>query len=415
MFFSVPCSASSTIVTPIEAKSVTHIFFQPKNERLWRADVDNSGAYVSILIDGKQICKDLLILPFCTQTPTSTCTFDWRQVAIEVNLNVSQSEIKISRSDTATYDTDDYNVVFVCSAKETDESKGFEFFETKRIALCRAPMDFTQEINLRWDEAVLRLKMAMAQKMNEENERLNAANKEANDNAEEGAPPLPTNAKTDYQATDEAVFDRLWEQEGQGITNKDGERVLAASITLVLGGIRREYKVVYPRYKNRRGTWDLDGTDSYSLAYVDVLAGYHFMSPELYGRNTWDLQFDHAPAFVFAYGVMQLGAQTAYLTDNFVRMRVEIDGTENEALPYGTDISVMSATKHTPMREALYEFDSEVGMRKNVTLRLTPPTVRFDDASGKSTRSGACVLGEIPAANPTMWSIFFFFGYRKLA
>lgn len=412
MFFSVPCSASNTIVTPIEAKSITHMFFQPKNERLWSADADNSGAFASIVIDGKQICKDLFILPFCTQTPTSTCTFDWRQVAIEVNLNVSQSEIKITRKDSADYDTDDYNVVFVCSAKEVDESKGFEYFETKRIALCRAPMNYTAVIESEYAESLLHLKMAMAQKMNEENERLNAANKAANDNAEEGATPLPTDYKTDYKATDEAVFDALWEQEGQGITNHDGDKVIAAPITLVLNGITRKFEKVYFQGKSYGSQWRLDDTDHFSLAYQDALSGFYFTGT---GRNSWTLQFDHAPAFVFAYGVMQLGDKAPYLTDNFVRLRVEIDGTENEALPYGTDISVFSATKHTPMREALYEFDGEVGMRKNVTLRLTPPRVQFASASGSSLKSGPCVLGEIPAANPTAWSVFFFFGYRKIA
>ena len=204
MFFNVPCSATGTIITPIEAKAITHIFFQPKNERLWRASIDDSGAVVSIMIDGKQICRDLFVLPFCTQTPTPTCNFDWRQVAIEVNINVALAEIKISRADNADYDTDDYDIVFVCSTKEVDESKGFEYFETKSLTVCKdSGGEFAAVIGAAYEQAVLDLKISRAAQLNKDNDDLNKQN--AKKNAERSAEIEKVKERNDLtQKTNEA-------------------------------------------------------------------------------------------------------------------------------------------------------------------------------------------------------------------
>ncbi len=189
MFFKIPSSVSDTIITPIDAKAITHIYFEPKNDRLWLADVDNSGAYVTIQIDGKTICDKLLILPFCTQQPTPTCTFSWRDVAIEVNLNVSLSEIKIkSYSSDLGYDTDDFNIVFVCSRDEVDETKGFEYFETKRITLCSADRDGDKAVNTieeAYDKKLVLIKQETANKLNEANKETNKTNATKNKACEE--------------------------------------------------------------------------------------------------------------------------------------------------------------------------------------------------------------------------------------
>lgn len=587
MFFNVPCSAIGTITTPIEAKAITHVFFQPKNDRLWLADTDESGATVSIMIDGKQICKDLFILPFCTQSPTATCNFQWEDVAIEVNLNVNLSEIKITKNDSADYDTDDFDVVFVCSDTEVDESKGFEFFETKSITWCNDDVERNMQkaLSIEYDNAVLALEQETADQFNAQNAEKNAANAKANEEREQevnnniaqnarntllnarnvilneqntelnksisahnaanaalrtaladttntdnvaaanaafanlntvnsalntynstrnsentqwnrlnavnlstySIDPLPTdlktdysttyptnlggtdawpasadddeqlaatdaktdypisdditfvslktNYKTDYQATDDEVFEYLCERVGvrrSGVPDDADMRSkysLKVSVNMSFGGEDYHYDEVYEK----------------NGFYIDG----QYAAYSTYKENYWitnktpkaNFSFDAPPAFMFAYNVMQISPagralakqSTQFMKDNFVNSVIKIDGAESEVLPEGTNIAVLSATNHIPMRRAMYDFDKEIGIRKNLTVdislpdklyeqRTYPTPIKFN-AQGQPTEwkynyvkyNAPNNEGQIPIGDPCFWRTYFFFGYRKLA
>lgn len=129
MFYVIPTSNNSVRTnTPIGVKSIRYIYFENKNDGLFKFKDDADR--ISIEIDGKLICNNLLVLPFCTSTPNARNRFRWEDVALETPINVNYSEIKISAAT-----ENDYNVVFVCSDQEVDETKGFDYFETKELAL----------------------------------------------------------------------------------------------------------------------------------------------------------------------------------------------------------------------------------------------------------------------------------------
>lgn len=630
MFFNVPCSATETITTPIEAKSITHVFFQPKNDRLWLADTDESGAIVSIMIDGKQICKDLFILPFCTQSPTATCNFRWEDVAIEVNLNVNLSEIKITKKDTADYDTDDYDVVFVCSDKEVDESKGFEFFETKAVTWCNDDVDrnFLSALKIEYDNTLLALKEEKAEYLNSANAEKNAANaavnaaneakveevktlsagnklrnerntiiNEANtelnksisahnaanaalrtaladtsnaDNvaaansafatlnsvnsdlntynttrnsknvqwnksnatrlqaysieqlptnlktdystsyptalgstdawpdsvdadealAATNAPTdyqtlesdalevkegveyltlptyekLPTNLKTDYQATDTSVEDALRAEIGVSIPEAftgnedilaqlenlydvyaswyleedevgyfdDSNKIFLIELNFQFGGENLHYdKVAYEVIPNFRKFCLLDGRFVLMGDYTDNGGSYSTIdfASTFWNVNslpkTQNVSFDAFPTLLFAYNVMQINPAgryidkqtTQFMRDNFVNSTIDIDGAENEVIPNGSNIGLISATNHIPMRQALYQIPSEAGLRKNATIKVSLPSfirLRHSDKPN-SVETYYDNRGQIPIGDPCFWRTYFFFGYRKIA
>ena len=129
MFHVIPISSELTIsATPLGAKSIRHLYFENKNDGLFR--FKTAPDTISISIDGKQICRDILVLPFCTSSPYSPDRFPWQKVALEVNVNCNLSEIRIQSTAQG-----DFNVIMVCSDEGVDESLGFDFFETKRITL----------------------------------------------------------------------------------------------------------------------------------------------------------------------------------------------------------------------------------------------------------------------------------------
>ncbi|MCQ2607748.1 MAG: hypothetical protein MJ197_03575 [Bacteroidales bacterium] len=129
MFFTVPSEANYLSTnTPFGVKSIRALFFESKNDSLfgYKRNLDR----ISIIIDGKQICRDLIILPFMTTQPYGNRKHRWEDVALKVNMNVDISEIQISG-----IQNNDFNIVFVCSDKEIDESEGFDFVETKLLRL----------------------------------------------------------------------------------------------------------------------------------------------------------------------------------------------------------------------------------------------------------------------------------------
>lgn len=134
MFWTVPISDSElTTNTPIGVRSIKRIFFEDRNGGV--LDYSPYGLQtVSITIDGKQIMQDVPVLPFCTSSPADRNRFNWEDVALDVNINVNMSEIKISAGRRAA----DFNVIFVTSAKECDATFGFDYVEYRQFALRKA-------------------------------------------------------------------------------------------------------------------------------------------------------------------------------------------------------------------------------------------------------------------------------------
>lgn len=129
MLFAVPINSTLTVTdTPVSAKSVRSFHFVDRGNGKDHV-VENGLITCSISIDGKEICKDLFVIPFCTtQTMEENLVFppfDSRRVDIRCNLNVCMSEIKISASNMM-----DFDVVFELSETEveTEEVECIESF-----------------------------------------------------------------------------------------------------------------------------------------------------------------------------------------------------------------------------------------------------------------------------------------------
>ena len=94
MFFTIPNEKDYILTTtPAGVKSIQYVFFEAKND--YTFEYKKTLDRISILIDGKQICRNVPILPFMTTQPYGTRKHRWEDVALAVNLNVNFSEIKI--------------------------------------------------------------------------------------------------------------------------------------------------------------------------------------------------------------------------------------------------------------------------------------------------------------------------------
>lgn len=131
MYFSIPVSYNEIIVdTPVDMKSIRSFFFVDRNSGC--LNVSNGLPTITISVDGKDICRDLFILPFMTQATLSErmfqANFDSRNVAITCLKNIDMSEIKISACGNL-----DFEVVFEMEDIEVETEK-VEFFEGFTIA-----------------------------------------------------------------------------------------------------------------------------------------------------------------------------------------------------------------------------------------------------------------------------------------
>ena len=133
-FWSIPSNQNEIITnTPLGVKSIQSLFFENKNGKMFSfGDVVDC---ISISIDNKQICRDMMMLPFCTESPDRRHRFDWQNVCLKLGLNVNNSEVKISG-----LRDNDLNIVFVCDTAEIQQENGFIFIENKILRL-RCPED----------------------------------------------------------------------------------------------------------------------------------------------------------------------------------------------------------------------------------------------------------------------------------
>lgn len=133
-FWSIPSNQKEIITnTPIGAKSIRYLFFENKNGQLFHfGDITDC---ISISIDNHAVCRDMMLLPFCTETPDRMHRFDWKEIALSVGMNVHNSQVKISG-----LRDNDFNIVFVCDTQEIQRYTGVDFVENKIIRL-RRPQD----------------------------------------------------------------------------------------------------------------------------------------------------------------------------------------------------------------------------------------------------------------------------------
>lgn len=120
MFWSIPSvNKEIRVLTPNNAKSIRAVYFENRTSQCFE-----STPQCSITIGGREITKDLFVLPFMT-TNKEQEIHKWQDVAINLNINVNKTEVVIKCNSEA-----DYNIVFVLSNKEVDERERYEYFET---------------------------------------------------------------------------------------------------------------------------------------------------------------------------------------------------------------------------------------------------------------------------------------------
>lgn len=132
MYFAVPISKKETITdTPIDAKSIRSFFIVDRKGNFQMYN-KNGFTSISIQIDGKDICNDLVIYPFVSQGTLSEQIYyapvDSRRISIMCLKNVDLSEIKISANNVNL----DFEVVFEYSDVRV-ETEMVNFIESKPI------------------------------------------------------------------------------------------------------------------------------------------------------------------------------------------------------------------------------------------------------------------------------------------
>lgn len=382
MFFSIPSSVSKT-VTPLGVKSVTHMFFQPKNSRLFRYDVNKSGAFVTVSIDGKTVASHLFVLPFCTQTIDPACTFGWRDVAIEVNMNVDSAEVEVKCEDEfgLGYDTDDYSVVLVCSGEPVDESKGYDFYETKRLTL-QANVDINVDdlVADTYNMTLRRARAAYAKELNESEE--GAAYTERSDKVLEKYPDnTPLSLVISYN----------------GVTLDTGDQLVSYGSW--------QWDVPEDDYENYYTGW---GNNEYNVvsaftaqASLQSVTYWSLYKNEIVAKE-FVLTTDYEPTSLFAYQVCTptySDSKNSPLRRGDYPLTISISGAEREVFPDNLDIGLISATSRTPMREALWRIPEDAKVGKNISFRIRP--------------KGESLVWHNSDVN--YWYLFIILGYKKLA
>lgn len=433
-FFSVPCSIGRT-VTPIGVKSLTHMFFQAKNSRLFRYDVNKSGAFCSVSIGGKTVASHLFILPFCTQTAEYDHVLPWADVALELNLNVDLTEIVITPENEAgcAYDTDDYSVVFVTSDKECDESKGFDYFETKQLTLKSSlDIDVTKLVKETYDAALIVAREAYVKAKAEEGVTVDVNS----DEVREAFPDLQYNIDKVQMPLRRAYVDA---KNAAGEKNYDGEEYSVYDDEVMGEYPGESYSlpivftyngVTYDSVANGYGevwesdafrweeNWDVEhsyGNNSTNRSVMDNINDYWTkLSMKYFSGSTateFSLSTDHVPTMMFA--ARYCAKKKMLQPDGFTPFYLSIGGTAEEIIPKETISDIFTATARTPFRKALMQIPETAGATKNMTYKLRPvqyPVKTSTDNKGNEVRTA-----DTKNEDTDYWYFFLFLGYKKLA
>lgn len=450
MFHVIPISSELTIsATPLEARSIRHIFFESKNDGLFRFKSEPDT--ISISIDGKQVCRDLLVQPFCTSSPCSPDTLPWRKVALEVNVNCNLSEVRIQSPAIG-----DFNVVLVCSPEGVDESHGFDFFETKQVALRKTanrgvilqsikrafnkarvestssgsdgqanPGDlvlkssdipsiwgnylreahngvtwpaesdpssgrmylYTGKCSVDWREAAgIVYKFCSLFQLGHLTSFLTAVN---------GVPQFRHSVTGTPKATKDNV--KYLGEKWSGVVIKD-----SASFTVRIDG--KDYSTrEYCQDKNIEGKEVKEADLGKMAAWVQDKATYNtdFFAQE----NVFT--FDREPKVMFVYNVSRV--RSPWTSDDDVWLHCDtpltftLSGAGHEITEPDTDLALFTANDRIPMRDALLTFDDEDGVTRSISVNVNRKKSRgFDITETKHPVDFAD------------WTLYFLFGYKKI-
>lgn len=387
MFFSIPVNSEQVITnTPVGVKSITHVYFENKNSGIfnYKRDADN----VTITVDGKMICRNVPILPF-----TSSCTYGvnrhkWEDIALEVGLNVNMSEIKISAQN-----CNDFNVVFVCSDKMLDSSRGFDFVEAKRIKI----IDVLGKVDKqKLTESII------AQAKAKGSATISYVSLSGNSRSTKITYPFELlSSKGSPNRSDiegKEVLYRICGNEITRLGDDDGYRLkyIPSPANIYIQILTLDHGL-HPEL-------DADISEQH-IAYIinntDMVA---VLNPSNLGIEH-TISLDRAPEKMFAYQVIsnttQMDNPTVLKTGD-IAMKFTLSGADNEEFPANTDLSVISATDNTAWRESVHEFGQIMPKTLQVAL-----DIKGDDFDS-NTIDKYSKLGY-----PSTWDVYLFFIYKK--
>ena len=422
MFYSIPVSNQQVVThTPLSAKAITHVFFESKNDGvfLYKEVADN----VTITIDGKMICRNVPILPFMTTTSYGRNRHKWQDVALEVNLNVDLSEIKISGQN-----NNDFNVVFVCSDKPV-ETTGFDFVESFRVKI-KQPFSGTQRetlINRLWEDA-----QAAAE---------NGETIKLSDYASEYT--WLTNQNYEYSSemrlysTHRSIYGSESAARGANqyslIANTVSGSLIQKSITLIGTESLPPYSVqqtvgIPPNIGLSVEVEDY--VDMHNGRWMVVFQLYRMATEEewkktletnlnyLYAQLTageWGVEktisLDREPLKMFA---MQMRSDTSLLTNPKVlstspinKLNFTLSGGASQEFPANTDLELIQAKDFVAWRNIVHTFGQPIPR----TLQLTYDynhngNITLHPFGNPQLNYGAII--------PNTWDLYFFFIYKKI-
>lgn len=155
-YYCIPSSTSEIVTTsPIEAKSLRGLFFVAKKPQA--LSVRPKLPTMTITVDGRSVMQNVWIFPFMLQNLSNTnieatagwgsnyriSDFDPRQVSLTANLNVSQSEIKISG-----YGDSDNELDIVLMFSDTEvEEESVEYVECVPLYFSDKDGGYDKDIN----------------------------------------------------------------------------------------------------------------------------------------------------------------------------------------------------------------------------------------------------------------------------
>lgn len=360
MFFSIPSSSEEVItVTPAGVRSIKSLFFENKNGHIFNyyGQLDT----VSISIDGKQIARQLPVAPFCTTTPFGTGRFDWEKVALAVNLNVDNSEIKISGSF-----NNQFNIVFVCSTEPMAET-GFDYVETRRFVLKDAlPV------------SEVRNKILTYLRENYATIYSNIGSYSDNDVV------IPI---FNY-----AEADGTYKPAVCGVTKTE----LWVNLNL------QPYSAGYSAWE----TAELEARAAILLSIATRISNMSAitLSADVFNQPQ-NIILDSSPERVVAYSFVTpytKGDDVLPIQLNRVNLTADLTISENEDLPLGFDLGLISISNRIPFADAVHSYSSKMATNKYGQLKLS-------------------ITGNQPLFNASQdasigdWQLYMMFIYKKLA
>ena len=425
MFFSIPVNSTQIVTTtPLEARSITHLFFESKNGGIfnYKKEQDN----VTITVDGKMICRNVPILPFCTSTPYGINRHDWRDIALEVGLNVNLSEVKISAQN-----INDFNVVFVCSSEPIADFKGFDFVEAFRIKLREIPdrdtlMAYAEEGLLRWKDT---------REPKEEGKYYNGEEHECvelklSDDKTENNTTIKGGT---YENPDKIIFwgddfkyPRCHDFYSSPTPNLAYAKRLADMGDVTLSGPSgrcylwepshvREVKITsspnpYHYY------YYLDEQEWLKYAVATYLPFDMLNSTTGEWRKEKTLALDRAPERFFAMQVCsdtQTVANPKVLQASDIRLNFSLSGGDEQEFEPQTDIDIVQHKDNVPWRKVVHTFGQTMPRSIQFTYdyNRNNPTDATPDLKNNTVRSNGYTNG---SSLPKTWDLYLFFIYKKV-